>query len=209
MLTLSIKHILTQTGIRFFSKTTMAFQQPIHVAVVGVGLVGSEFMRQLLSLPPPSPFRVISLSSSTRTLFLGKDNAITPGNTWDWKAMLATSPTPSDLWLLTAQLSALVQANERIALVDNTSSDEVASFYPTWLRSGINIVTPNKKAFSGEAELYDEIVMACTETGTKCLYEATVGAGLPIIAPLKEILATGDKVRYVYLFVIIQKFTCK
>lgn len=174
----------------------MSFQQPINVAVVGVGLVGSEFMRQLLSLPVPSPFRVISISSSTRTLFLGKDNPIVAGNSWDWKALLASSITAPDLWMLTAQLSALVQANQRVALVDNTSSDEVASFYPTWLRSGIHVVTPNKKAFSGDAELYENIVMACKETGAKCLHEATVGAGLPVIAPLKEILATGDRVRF-------------
>ena len=204
-----IKRILTQNynRFRFFSNTTMASQQPIHVAVIGIGLVGSEFMHQLLSLPAPSPFRVISLSSSTRTVFLGKDNPITD-NRWDWKAMLASSQTPPDLLTLTTQLSALVNTNQRVALVDNTSSDEVASFYPTWLKLGIHVVTPNKKAFSGDSELYNDIVKACRETGTKCLHEATVGAGLPIIAPLKEILATGDKVRFVYFCIIIQIFNC-
>ena len=201
MLTLSIKRILKKNGLRLLSTTTMSFQQPIHLAVVGVGLVGSEFMNQLLSLPSTSPFRIIALSSSKKSLFLDKDNAIATGNPWDWKTMLASSPTAPDLWTLTAHLSALVQSNEKVALVDNTSSDDVALLYPTWLRSGIHVVTPNKKAFSGEAELYDEIVRACNETGTKCLHEATVGAGLPIIAPLKEILATGDKVSFFYLHV--------
>lgn len=199
MLTLYIDQAdAKKNGIRLLSTTTMSYQHPIHLAVVGVGLVGSEFMNQLLSLPPTSPFRIVALSSSKRSLFLDKDNAITTGNPWDWKTMLASSPTAPDLWTLTAHLSALVQANEKVALVDNTSSDEVALLYPTWLRSGIHVVTPNKKAFSGEADLYDEIVRACNETGTKCLHEATVGAGLPIIAPLKEILATGDKVSCFY-----------
>lgn len=173
----------------------MQSHRPIHLAVVGVGLVGSEFIRQLLALPQPSPFRLISLSSSTRSIFLGKDSPISD-NRWDWKSMLASSHTPPDLLALTSQLSALVNANERVALVDNTSSDDIASFYPTWLRLGIHVVTPNKKAFSGDAELYKNIVLACRESGAKCLHEATVGAGLPIIAPLKEILATGDRVRF-------------
>jgi len=95
---------------------------------------------------------------------------------------------------LTARLTQLIAEKERVALVDNTSSEEVAGFYPLWLKQGINVVTPNKKAFSGDAELFTKILNASRESGAKFLNEATVGAGLPVIAPLKELLATGDKI---------------
>lgn len=164
----------------------------ILVAIVGVGLVGSELISQLLSIPPKaSPFKLISLTSSSRSLFTGKDAPITPGTAW--KSQLAESKAP-DLAALTAQLTQLVGEDERVALVDNTSSDAVAGLYPIWLKAGINVVTPNKKAFSGDAELFAQILSASEESGARWLNEATVGAGLPVIAPLKELLATGDKV---------------
>ncbi|KAH9478570.1 putative homoserine dehydrogenase [Psilocybe cubensis] len=168
-------------------------QPKILVAVVGVGLVGSELINQLLSIPPPlSPFKLVSLTSSSRSLFTGKESPIGPNDSW--KSLLASSKAPADLKALTEQLKQLVGEKERVALVDNTSSEEVAAFYPTWLKEGINVVTPNKKAFSGDADLYSKILSASRESGAKFLNEATVGAGLPVIAPLKELLATGDKI---------------
>ncbi|KAF9485105.1 aspartate kinase homoserine dehydrogenase [Pholiota conissans] len=170
-----------------------AKDQKILVAVVGVGLVGSELISQLLSIPPQvSPFKLVSLTSSSRSLFTGKAAPIQPEA--PWKEQLTASSEPADLKALTARLTQLVGENERVALVDNTSSDEVASLYPVWLKEGINVVTPNKKAFSGDAELFAKILSASQESGAKFLNEATVGAGLPVIAPLKELLATGDKI---------------
>ncbi|KAF8174078.1 homoserine dehydrogenase-domain-containing protein [Pholiota molesta] len=170
-----------------------ARDQKILVAVVGVGLVGSELINQLLSIPPQvSPFKLVSLTSSSRSLFTGKANPIQPNA--PWKSQLAASSDPADLKALTARLTQLVAENERVALVDNTSSDVVANLYPVWLKEGINVVTPNKKAFSGDAELFANILSASQESGARFLNEATVGAGLPVIAPLKELLATGDKI---------------
>lgn len=167
-------------------------QSKIHVAIVGVGLVGSELINQILSIPQhSSPFSLISLSSSTRTLF-NKSSPIQPGA--NWKSALAASPNKSDLGALTQQLKELVAKNQRVAIVDNTSSDQVAAFYPEWLRQGFHVVTPNKKAFSGELSLYEDILKATKESGARFLNESTVGAGLPVINTLKELVASGDKV---------------
>jgi homoserine dehydrogenase len=179
----------------FLSRSIMSANhgQKILVAVVGCGLVGSEFIHQLLSIPPSvSPFKLVSLSSSKRTVFVHKTSPIGPNV--DWKSLLATSPDWADLKQLTARLTQLIAEKERVALVDNTSSEEVAGLYPLWLKQGINIVTPNKKAFSGDAELFARILNASKKSGARFFFEATVGAGLPVIAPLKDLLATGDKV---------------
>ncbi|KAK7039613.1 homoserine dehydrogenase [Favolaschia claudopus] len=171
----------------------MASSTPkIYVAVVGVGLVGSEFINQLLAIPSSSsPFHLISLTSTTRTVF----NHTHPISSSSWKSELSNSADRPDLPKLTQQLSALVSPTQKVALIDNTSSEDVAALYPTWLNAGISVITPNKKAFSGDISLYEAIVAAASKTGGgRFLNEATVGAGLPIISTLKDLVATGDKV---------------
>jgi len=170
----------------------MSSSPKINVAIVGVGLVGSEFINQVLSIPTHlSPFRLISLTSSTRTIF-DAANPIAPGT--DWKSLLSSSPEKPDFSILTKKLSKLVDANQRVILVDNTSSDDVAALYPSWLENGINVVTPNKKAYSGDLALYEKILGASERSGARFLNESTVGAGLPVISTLKELVMTGDKV---------------
>ncbi|KAJ7810795.1 homoserine dehydrogenase-domain-containing protein [Mycena olivaceomarginata] len=166
----------------------MASSPKIYVAVVGVGLVGSEFINQLLTIRS-SPFHLVSLTSTTRTLF----NHAQPLSA-SWKSDLASSADRPDLAKLTQQLSALVSPTQKVALIDNTSSEDVAALYPTWLKAGISVVTPNKKAFSGDIALYEEIVAASASGGGKFLNEATVGAGLPVVGTLKDLVATGDKI---------------
>ena len=174
----------------------------VSVSVVGVGLVGSEFVRQLQALPPPHPFRLISLSSSKATLF--NADGIPPSA--DWRALLragagagaASDTTKKDqdhVADLQRQLAPLVRSDNAVVFVDNTASPLVAETYPALLRAGVHVVTPNKKAFSGAQALYDQIVVASREGGAKFLHEATVGAGLPVLSTLKDLVATGDKVR--------------
>ncbi|GAW05175.1 homoserine dehydrogenase [Lentinula edodes] len=164
------------------------------VAVVGVGLVGSEFINQLLSIPTESsPFRLVSLSSSSRTVYFEPTNAIT--SIEKWKTILSESNEKPDYESLTAKLSSSISPSTKVAIVDNTSSDEIASMYPKWLKAGINVITPNKKAYSGDLRLYEEILSASKESGARFLNESTVGAGLPVISTLKELVATGDKVK--------------
>ncbi|KAK0496040.1 homoserine dehydrogenase-domain-containing protein [Armillaria luteobubalina] len=160
----------------------------IRVAVIGVGLVGSEFIKQLLSVPG-SPFQLVALTSSTRTLF-SPDTPITSS----WKTQLSDSTEKADVKSLTARLKALVTPTDKVVVVDNTSSDDIAALYPLWLSSGLHVITPNKKAFSGSYSLYEAILNASSSAGARFLNESTVGAGLPIISTLKDLVLTGDKV---------------
>ena len=79
-------------------------------------------------------------------------------------------------------------------IIDCTSSDEVASRYADWLRQGIHVVTPNKKAFSGPGEYYHSLRKSAQAGGSHYYYETTVGAALPIISTLRNLLDTGDRV---------------
>jgi len=164
----------------------------IAVAVTGVGLVGSEFISQLLSIPPPNPFKIVAISSSKKVLF-SKDPQGLAITQQSWKAQLDGScEAPSDG--LVGELRTLITPAQDVVFVDNTSSEVVASSYPQLLAAGINVITPNKKAFSGSLDLYERILSASLESGAKFLNESTVGAGLPVISTLKDLVATGDKI---------------
>jgi aspartokinase/homoserine dehydrogenase 1 len=80
-------------------------------------------------------------------------------------------------------------------ILDCSASDEVAEQYSRWLAAGIHIVTPNKRANSGPLARFDALQAARREAGSHYLYEATVGAGLPIIQTLRDLRETGDEIR--------------
>jgi bifunctional aspartokinase / homoserine dehydrogenase 1 len=79
-------------------------------------------------------------------------------------------------------------------LVDCTASERIAHQYAAWLAAGIHIVTPNKKANSGDLAYYHRVQAARRSGAAHYLYEATVGAGLPIVHTLRELLQTGDEI---------------
>jgi bifunctional aspartokinase / homoserine dehydrogenase 1 len=76
-------------------------------------------------------------------------------------------------------------------IVDCSGSDAVAARYPEWLALGIHVVTPSKHAGSGDWARYRAIREA-EKRGGLFRYEATVGAGLPVIQTLRSLLDTGD-----------------
>lgn len=80
-------------------------------------------------------------------------------------------------------------------MVDNTSSQEVADYYPLFLKLGINVVTANKKGFSGSYSLWEDIFNAANSPGGGLVFhESSVGAGLPVISTLRDLVDTGDEV---------------
>ncbi|KAL9332829.1 hypothetical protein ACSQ67_002439 [Phaseolus vulgaris] len=79
-------------------------------------------------------------------------------------------------------------------LVDCTADTVIASNYDDWLCKGIHVITPNKKANSGPLNEYLRLRALQRQSYTHYFYEATVGAGLPIISTLRGLLETGDRI---------------
>ncbi|KAI2610148.1 homoserine dehydrogenase-domain-containing protein [Hypoxylon fragiforme] len=170
----------------------MAATNRVFVAVIGAGGVGKAFLSQLEALSKRRPTPKLSLcyiSTSKRALFsddyssIGIDNAIQELTNSDKAPMVL--PRLADY---------LVAAPSKVILVDNTSSQDVADTYPLFLSRGISIVTPNKKAFSGSYKLWQDIFTAAATSGAKVYHESSVGAGLPVISTLKDLVETGDEV---------------
>jgi len=79
-------------------------------------------------------------------------------------------------------------------IIDCTADEGVARRYGEWMRRGIHVITPNKRANTLGLEYYDELRRLGRGPAAYYLYETTVGAGLPIIQTLRELIATGDEV---------------
>ena len=66
---------------------------------------------------------------------------------------------------------------------------------PQWLGAGMHIVTPNKKANSARSRLLPRHARGRARAGgAHYLYEATVGAGLPVVQTLRDLRETGDEI---------------
>ncbi len=80
-------------------------------------------------------------------------------------------------------------------IIDCTASDAIADRYAGWLVRGIHVITPNKHGGSGDAERYRRLVDLTAAGSARWRYEASVGAGLPVIQTLRDLIDSGDRVR--------------
>ena len=166
--------------------------QSISVGLIGTGTVGSVLLDQLADRVAAIrdelgvDLRVRGVATS-RTMRLDERQIDLSG----WRGQLQDAP-PFDIdeFLDHVQTDALPHT----VIVDCTSSEDLAHRYVGWLRRGIHVVTPNKKAGSSDLAYYDELRRASRESSAHYLYETTVGAGLPIIQTLRDLTQTGDEV---------------
>jgi aspartokinase/homoserine dehydrogenase 1 len=167
----------------------------VSIGVVGPGVVGKTLLGQIWSQAPRLladvnlDLRVRAISTSKRMVLA--DPVVAEGI---WQEDLAAG-RPADLDLFQAH----VQADHipHAVIIDCSASAEVAARYPRWLAAGIHVVTPNKRANSGPLDLFTRVQAARRDRGAHYLYEATVGAGLPIIQTLRDLRETGDEIRKV------------
>ncbi|NLS12268.1 bifunctional aspartate kinase/homoserine dehydrogenase I [Vibrio sp. SM6] len=163
----------------------------LDLFVVGVGGVGAELVDQVYRQQSKLAergivIRVCGLANSKGVLL---DGAGLPLEHWRDR-MQGASETFS-----LANLSALVQRNHIInpVLVDCTSSEAIASQYADFLAAGFHVVTPNKKANTASMSYYHQLRDVARQSRRKLMYETTVGAGLPVIENMQNLIAAGDE----------------
>ncbi|ODV63889.1 homoserine dehydrogenase ASCRUDRAFT_67946 [Ascoidea rubescens DSM 1968] len=165
----------------------------VNVAIVGTGVVGSAFVSQLLRMSSSIKYNVIYIGNADQSL-----KAPTGLSADNWASALQSSKTPSlsipDLLEFLKEQSSITKLPT--ILVDNTSSLAIAQSYPKFLENKISIATPNKKAFSDNYSLWEQLFNESRKKNDTALlyHEATVGAGLPIIGTLNDLIQTGDKI---------------
>ncbi|WP_407832705.1 bifunctional aspartate kinase/homoserine dehydrogenase I [Vibrio rotiferianus] len=163
----------------------------LDVFVVGVGGVGGELVdqieRQQAKLAEKGiVIRVCGLANSKGLLL---DSEGLPLE--HWRDRMSASTEEFSL----ARLISLVQRNHIInpVLVDCTSSEAIANQYADFLAAGFHVVTPNKKANTASMAYYHQLRGVARSSRRKLLYETTVGAGLPVIENLQNLIAAGDE----------------
>ena len=168
-------------------------RQIIDLIIVGVGGVGSALLKQIekqrdeLKKRNGIEIRVICVANSTsfvkdpvglkieqvETMLKGSQNG--PFTIEEAKRLVDDSHLVNPVF------------------VDCTSSDSIALSYLELMQAGYHVVTPNKKANTNSYEYYTGLRNIAQKCRRKFYYEATVGAGLPVINTLQNLLAAGDR----------------
>jgi aspartokinase/homoserine dehydrogenase 1 len=171
-------------------------RQTLSIGLIGPGHVGGTLLDQMAKRLDSlvSEFgvdlRVRAIASSS-TMVL--DEHRIDLNSW------RTRLNSDDAGALATDLDMLAdyvqtESVPHAAIIDCTASADIAMRYGDWLSQGIHVITPNKKANSGNIEYYRALQGVARRADAHYFYETTVGAALPVIQTLRDLVQTGDQV---------------
>lgn len=165
----------------------------INIFMLGIGLVGGNLLKQIqlqqekLLKEKHLRLKLVGVANSKKML-LDRDGITIDG----FKDRLNTEGEPSGL---DAYKQAVIDMNiYNPVFVDCTASTDAATLYEDLLNANVSIVTANKVAASSEYENYLKLKKIAKQKGIKFLFETNVGAGLPIINTLNDLVNAGDKI---------------
>ena len=164
-----------------------------HVFLMGSGLIGSTLLKQIEANQAFLKRRYhldVRVSGIANTKIMAFDEG--------GLAIQGIGDVPESL----REISSLEGFVERMIglnlphciFVDCTASDAVPVHYDRILDSNISIVTPNKRALGSSLEKYKRVKSVEARRGVRYLYETCVGAGLPIIGTLNDLIKSGDEI---------------
>ncbi len=165
-------------------------KKQINLFVVGVGTVGNKLLAQLrqqqeyLSENLRLSVRVVALANSKIVAFDEEGIDLS-----DWQAFMKSAENKGEI----ADL--IIEKNLRNAIfVDVTASADVIEIYPKLLQKSVSVIACNKIAASSGYENYRKLKDLAREYNANFLFETNVGAGLPIINTLNDLMRSGDKI---------------
>ncbi len=165
----------------------------IHLFMVGVGLIGGTLIKQLrdqedfLRNKRSLEIKVVGLANTKKMLF--NPDGIDLAN---WKESLADSSTESDISGYVDKLIDLNLSNS--VFVDNTADLLIHEHYKRILNASVSISTPNKVATSSNLDEYLDLLSVAEQKNVYFGYETNVGAGLPVISTLRNLVDSGDRI---------------
>ena len=164
-----------------------------NIFIAGTGTIGGTLLEQMkkqnkrLLKNNAIDLRIVGLANSRKMIF--KRGGIDISN---WQHELNENGVRSDIAAFTEKMAEMNMRNS--IFIDNTAHKVVTDEYENMLNSSISIVTPNKIANASEFSRYKELHKIAGKYGVQFLYETNVGAGLPIISTLKDLIKSGDKI---------------
>lgn len=172
----------------FLSDTT-----ELHLYMVGVGLIGSTLIKQIkshsayLKEKNQIEIKVVALANSKKMLFDPDGIDLD-----QWREALDTAEEAMSFHDFTNRMVALNLSNS--IFVDNTANEEITDYYEQILDASISISTPNKIATSSAYLKYERLKNIARKRGVQFAYETNVGAGLPVISTLNDLISSGDQI---------------
>lgn len=158
----------------------------VNLFLAGTGAVGHTLVQQLKELETEDiEFRLTGICNSRKTLW--NKRGINYHQKIDWRTAEPTS------W--NAILDELSDSSlHNVIFVDATGSEKVARLYPKLIERNIHLVTPSKLANTFEQAFFNKIQQKLKEHSTTFRYETNVGAGLPVISTVENLLNAGDEI---------------
>ena len=165
----------------------------LSIGIIGPGSVGQVLLDQLASQRVRLA-REFNVDLRVRGIMSSKRMTLPPaGIELDrWREQLQQLSEVADYERFLAHVK--VDYLPHTVIIDCTANESVARRYHDWLAAGVHVITPNKKANSGDLGFYRSLQAARRASGAHYLYEATVGAGLPVIQTLRDLRETGDEI---------------
>ena len=166
--------------------------QVLNLFICGVGTVGSSLIEQIrqqrekLMLERGLMLNVVGIASGHYAVF-SRDGI----DLNDYRETLKAGGE-SNLERLKREVIGMNIFNS--VFVDCTASDEVAALYHDFLNHNISVVAANKVAASSQYDNYKELKQTARRRGVKFLFETNVGAGLPVINTINDLINSGDKI---------------
>ena len=163
--------------------------------IIGTGNIGGTLLRQLEEQRPYLLSRgfdvtVIGVANSKRFVLDG--SGINLGH---WREKLSASRRRMDPVTLAEEIAKLELTDA--AIVDCTAADSVVRAYPDFVRANLHIITPNKRANVLPWRRYVSLMNLLRQRQVYFFDEANVGAGLPVMSTIRDLIASGDVIKKV------------
>ncbi len=166
---------------------------PLVVGVIGTGLIGKAFLRQVnaqrdrLRKERNVDVRVSFVATSKKMVLLDEKNGFE-----QWEEALTAATEPFDVDRALEHLAR--DPSPHRVIIDSTASDDIAARYTDFLARGLHVITPNKRANTSTQSYYDAIRKSAASSQRHFLYSTNVGAGLPVLRTLRDLVNTGDEI---------------
>lgn len=188
-----VEDVQSQRAIKACHQRLFDARPTVDLFVMGAGNVGAEFLAQVRRQQPYLDeqgvvVRVCGLANSRQAIWSPDGIALD-----EWSDALEGALAPWDF----GAARAFVEQHHLVnpVIVDCTSSDALSEQYVSWLDAGFHVVTANKKANTGSMERYRALRRAARRFRRRFLYDTNVGAGLPVIENLQNLLHAGDQLQ--------------
>lgn len=168
--------------------------QVLNVFVVGIGTVGSNLLEQIKKQQPllmrknGLKLNVVGIASSKKMLF--ERSGIQLDNYRNHLMENGLDASPKRICEEVINMNIF-----NSVFVDCTANHEISDLYQTLLENNVSVVTANKIAASSEYQKYEKLKDISRRKGVKFLFETNVGAGLPIINTMNNLINSGDHIQ--------------